>query len=293
MSKSNKLVFFGTEDFSAKSLEALIEAGFNIVAVITKPDSKVGRGQKSMPPKVKKIAEKNNLRLFQPDKLANIASDIKNLEPSHGVLVAYGKIIPQSFIDIFPGGIINLHPSELPRYRGPAPIEAVIINGDKDTAISLMKLTAAMDAGPVYLQKKVALAGNETRPELYEKLATLGATLLASNLSAIISGSLKPTDQDNSKATYTKLLTKEAGLIDWSKPADILEREVRAYLGYPRSATELFGHKVIVTKARVAQSTDDGQLVRPCNNSYLEIQELIGPSGKTMSGADFIRGYAR
>ena len=168
---SKTIVFFGTEEFSAVSLRRLIDDGFSIPAVITKPDSKKGRGKKMVPSAVKILAEEYKIPVWQPRKLADIVSDIKSLDDPIGVLVSYGKIIPQSVIDLFSPGIVNVHPSLLPKYRGPSPIETAILNGDDKTGISIMQLSADMDAGPVYDQLEVGLDGNETAPQLEEKLA--------------------------------------------------------------------------------------------------------------------------
>ncbi len=280
MTKSKRLIFLGTEDFSAPALEALLAAGWPVLAVVTKPDSPAGRGQQLKSPKVKDLAEKAKIKVLQPDKLTGINDEVAALKPDFGVLVAYGKIIPQSTLDLFPDGVINLHPSLLPRYRGPSPIEAAILNGDKETGLSLIRLTAQMDAGPVYAQQRVELKGTETKPELYRLLARQGADFLLKRLEAIADGYLAPKPQIEAEATYTKLIKKEDGVLDMSKPAEQLEREVRAYAGWPKSSMELFGQKVIVTKAEVI----DGKF---------QIKELIAPSGREMSGADFNRGYQK
>lgn len=293
MKKSAKLVFFGTEDFSAKSLETLISNGWNILAVVTKPDFKAGRGQKLTEPKVKAIAKASKIKVLQPDKLTGFEKEIKYLEPTHGVLVAYGKIIPQAVIDAFPGGIINVHPSLLPKYRGPAPIEAAILNGDRETAISLMRLTAGLDEGPVYTQTRVDLSGDENRIELTEKLSALGAKSLSDNLEGIVDGTLIPIAQDDDIATYTHLLKKEDGYTDLNESAEQIERKTRAFLGYPKLKTRIFGHEIVVTKSRVAEDNHDGKLVLGCNPGYLEILELIAPSGRTITGQDFKRGYSK
>jgi methionyl-tRNA formyltransferase len=291
MSKSARLIFFGTENFSVPSLEALLKADWPLLAIVTKPDSKAGRGQKVTEPKIKKIAESHKIKVLQPQKVSEINDQISQLQPTHGVLVAYGKIIPQSTLDLFPEGIINVHPSLLPQYRGPAPVEAAILNGDKQTGISLMRLEAKMDAGPVYYQEHIKLSGREDRLSLNRDLSQRGAELLTHHLPKIIDGELQPKSQDDSAATYTKLLKKGDGVMDWNQPAEVLERQVRAYAGWPKSVAEVSSQKIIVTKARVAKDKNDGALVMQANPGYLEIQELVAPSGRTMSGGDFLRGY--
>ncbi len=291
MKKFVPLVFFGTEDFSAASLLALIKAGWPIRFIVTRSDTHSGRGRRLIQPQVKQIGLSHNIEVLQPDRLVQVTSQITSSGANYGVLVAYGKIIPQSVIDLFPGGIVNVHPSLLPKYRGPAPIEAVILNGDNQTGISLMGLSAAMDAGPIYYQELVELSGRETKIELSRELASISARTLIDRLPNIISGQLKPQPQNDSAASYTKLIAKVDGIIDWAKPASQLEREVRAYAGWPKSQATIYGQNVIITKARVVQDASVGDLVMPAERGYLEILELIGPSGRSMSGAEFKRSY--
>lgn len=162
--KSHKIIFFGTEDNSLATLQRLVEHGFSVAAVITKPDAARGRGQKITEPPVKTYAKQHEIPVWQPDKLREIIDNIKNLQPIAGVLVSYGKIIPQSVIDLFEPGIINIHPSLLPRWRGPSPIEAAISHRDEKTGVTIMKLDARMDGGPIYAQEKIQLDQTETKP---------------------------------------------------------------------------------------------------------------------------------
>ncbi|HVO86140.1 MAG TPA: methionyl-tRNA formyltransferase [Candidatus Binatia bacterium] len=288
---SKKLIFFGTEDFSATSLRALLDGEYEIAAVVTKPDAKAGRGQKLSLSKVKQLAQQADIRLFQPEKVADINEQLASLEVDYAVLVAYGKIIPSSTLGIFAGGIINLHPSLLPKYRGPSPIETAILNGDEKTGVSLIKLTSGMDEGPIYVQKVVDILPDANRLSLSAFLSKIGSELLVDKLPDILSGNLEPKPQDNSAATYCNLLSKQDGLVDWSEPAVTIERKIRAFLGYPRSRTKLHDKDVIITRARVADDKQNGSLVVGCNPGWLEILELIAPSGRSISGADFLRGY--
>ena len=260
---------------------------------MTKPAAASGRGLKFKTPKVKFIAERAGVKTFQPEKLSDVIEDLKELEPSHGVLVSYGKILPQEVIDIFPGGIINVHPSLLPEWRGPSPIETTILSGDEQTGISLMLLSAEMDAGPVYKQQVWPLNGTETRLWLYKQLAVAGASLLVDNLEAILDGTLEPKDQDESAATYSKILKKSDGLIDWDSESTMqIERKVRAYQGFPKTTAKIWDkYDVIVTKVRPAQDKNDGELVIGTKDSYIEVQELTAPSGRSVSGKDFKLGY--
>lgn len=286
MSKS--LIFFGTEDFSAASLIALIDGGWRIGAVITRPDSRRGRGRLLSQPAVKRIAQAHGIEVFQPESPTDILGNLPDAEA--GILVAYGKIIPQSLIDAFPRGIINLHPSLLPKYRGPSPIETAILNGDEQTGITLMSLSAAMDSGPIYAQQEIPLNGQETQPELYDRLAELGAKFLIGKLSSILDGSLKPVEQNDKQATYTKLITTQDGLLDTSRPAEVLERQVRAYAAWPRCRLKLDDQPVIVTKAKLTAGPKDGNLIIPCQPGYLEILELIVPGQKPVTGRQFMIG---
>jgi methionyl-tRNA formyltransferase len=289
---SAKIIFFGTEDFSLTALTGLIEAGYEIAAVVTKPDSKRGRGQVLTAPSVKILAERHNIPVWQPAKLTDIADDVRALQPVTGVLVSYGKIIPQSIIELFTPGIINVHPSLLPKYRGPSPIESAILHGDSSTGVSIMQLSRAMDAGPVYAVKNHPLYGAETQLELYHTLAVIGTNLLIETLPAILDGSLTPTPQDEEKATYCPLLTKSDALLDsQTLTSDQAERRVRAYLGYPKARIDSNGLQLIVTKAHLA-ATKNTPLDLECKDgAFLIIDELISPHGRRMSADAYLRGH--
>ena len=305
--QTNRIIFFGTEDFSAASLHALIKAGYPIAAVITKPDSKKGRGQTLVPPAVKLIAEQYNIPVWQPLKLRDITDQIRALQPVAGILVSFGKIIPQSTIDLFTPGIINVHPSRLPLYRGPSPLESAILNGDKETGVSIMQLSAAMDAGPVYSFTPHIMRGNEQQDTFYATMAELGAEALLEALPSILDGSLKPRPQDESKATYCQLIKKDDGLIDWSKTATQIEREIRAYRGWPRSRTTIQGLDVIITNATVLSippaskktpgtfeviTTQNGNTaIIHTSEGAIEIQSIKPVDKKEMPIQAFLSGY--
>jgi methionyl-tRNA formyltransferase len=288
-----KIIFFGTEDFSLTALTGLIEAGYDIAAVVTKPDSKKGRGQTLTPPSVKVLATRYNIPVWQPTKLVDITANIQALQPVAGVLVSYGKIIPQSIIDLFTPGIINVHPSLLPKYRGPSPIESAILHGDAETGVSIMQLAAAMDAGPVYTAKTYPLTGTETRPELYHALADVGTNLLLETLPMIIDKSLAPTPQDEAAASYCQLLQKEDSFLDpKTHTASQAERHVRAYLHFPKTKIQLGEYTLIITKAHVGDHQKTPLDVLCQDGAFLIVDELIAPSGRQMSAEAFLRGYA-
>ncbi|HEV7952280.1 MAG TPA: methionyl-tRNA formyltransferase [Candidatus Saccharimonadales bacterium] len=293
MNTSQKIVFFGTEDFSLTALTGLIEAGYTVAAVVTKPDSKKGRGQQLIAPAVKTLASRFNIPVWQPANLNDIADDIKTLGPVAGVLVSYGKIVPQSIIDLFTPGIINVHPSLLPKYRGPSPIESAIINGDAATGVTIMQLAAKMDAGPIYAAKEHPLQGVETRPELYHALADIGTNLLLETLPRILDGSLEPILQNDDAASYSHLLRKtDADLNLASLTATQAERRIRAHIGFPKSKITLLNQSIIITKAHVSDQQKTPLDVIFQDGAYLCIDELIAPSGRRMNAEAFLNGYA-
>ena len=289
---SKTIIFFGTEDFSVVILTSLIERGYHIAAVVTKPDTKRGRGRQLTMPLVKEVALQHGIAVWQPLKVNEINDRIAALGDIAGILVSYGKIIPKSTIALFNPGIINVHPSLLPKYRGPSPIESAITNGDTKTGISIMQLSAEMDAGPVYAIEEYALHGDETQPELYDILAHLGGNLLATVLPNILNETLKPTPQDESQASYCKLLSKDDANLNLSSlSAAKAEQLIRAHLGFPKSKVTINSHQIIVTKAHVTDNPKT-PLDLPCQDgAYLSIDELIAPSGRRMDQSAFLRGY--
>jgi len=289
---SKTIVFFGTDDFSLIVLKNLVESGYIVATVVTKPDSKSGRGQKTEMSEVKKYAIKNNIDVWQPDKISEINDKlIKYGNNIIGIVVSYGKIIPKSTIDLFNPGIVNVHPSLLPKYRGPSPIESAIINCDKETGVTIMKLTPEMDAGPVYGYIVHKLLGIETRLGLRESLAYDGSTTLLSLLPGIIDGSIQPKPQNDDEAVYCKLITKNDSYLNSEITASMAEHQVRAYLGFPKTKIDVIGHKIIITKAHVSNEHKTLLDIRFKDNNYLSVDELIAPSGRTMSAREFLNGY--
>src|SRR5688500_17078175 len=212
---SKTLIFFGNERLvsglkrtNAPTLRALINAGYHIAAVVSHHTGSRSRSNRKL--EVAEIAAAHNIPVLLPNRPIEIIDTLRNLNADAAVLAAYGRIIPQSIIDLFPKGIINIPPSLLPKYRGPTPIESAILNGDSETGVSIMQLTAGMDEGPVYAQSKITLSGDETKFDLFEKIAPIGADLLIRILPSILDGSLKPAPQEASAATYCNLLTKES-----------------------------------------------------------------------------------
>lgn len=303
MNDERPLVFFGTSDFSVPTLEQLIDGEYKVAAVVTQPDRTGGRGKKPLIPAVKQLAEQYNIPVLQPTQFDDeLTSTLATLKPYAGVSVSYGRIIPSGVLELFPGGVINIHTSLLPKYRGSSPIEQAILHGDKETGISLMQLDEGMDTGPVYLRAKQPLRGDETRPELYDQLSQLGAITLLEHLDDILDGDLTPKPQAEGEATKAPMISKSDGVIDWHKPAEQLEREIRAYLGWPGSRCTLFDREVTITKAHVDELGDlpagevetSGQALRVGTGTQVLNIEYLKPAGKNeMTAADFLRGLSR
>jgi len=295
-----RIVFFGTDAFSVPSLVHLLAADWNVVAVVTKPDSRTGRGQELTSPAVKRLAEARHIPVFQPAKLPEIEGQLRDLSPAVGIVVAYGRLIPTSTLNLFPKDVINVHASLLPKYRGASPIESAILAGEESTGVTLMQLDAGLDTGPTYDNSTLQLVGTENRLSLYEKLAELGADLLETKLTAILDGTIVPIPQDSTQATTTRLITKDDGRLNWSQPAEILERQIRAYLGWPGSRTELASTEVTITEARVLPK--DGPAGTPYKTPASELAvyaskgsliiDRLKPAGKReMTGPEFLTGH--
>lgn len=300
----NKILFFGNERLgtglatTAPTLQALIADGYNITGVVVAQKA-LGKSRQTKEQEVVQLAEKHNIPVFAPAKLADIHDELLSIEAEAAVLIAYGKLVPQSIIDIFPKGIINIHPSLLPLHRGSTPIESVILAGDKQTGVSLMQLASEMDAGPVYSQTTIDLNGNETKQDLADELQQLGAEMLVRDLPKILDGSLPAVEQDESFATYDGRISKADGLIDFNLPAVVLERQIRAYAGWPRSRTTIEGVEVIITKSQAVEGEatigavvrNSGQLGLGCSEGILIIDELMPVGKKVMSASAFVNGY--
>lgn len=298
MTKTSKtLIFFGNERLStgfvphgAPTLQALIDNGYDVKAVVSNFTRATSRKARKL--EVQEVAEAHNIPVLLPQRLRDIKEKLAAYGAEAAVLVAYGKMVPQDIIDIFPKGIINIHPSLLPQYRGSTPIESAILDGAPETGVSLMKLVKEMDAGPVWAQEKVTLRGNETKQALTETLLEKGKNMLIQHLPSILEGTLQAKLQNDLAATYTRLLTKADGVLDTkNKTAKQLEREIRAFAVWPKSRTVLYGKDIIVTKAIPHLAAGNYQLAIPCaNDTFLEITELISQSGKKVSAQAFLNG---
>lgn len=292
MSTLPKIVFFGSGPVASDTLKAL-RSHFDIEAIITKPRPAGHRG--GVP--VLAFSEAHAIPCFTPTTKKEL-SDLFNtatFSSKVGLVVDYGIIISRSVIDFFPLGIVNSHFSLLPYWRGADPITFSILGNKPETAgVSLMLINERLDEGQLIAQKPFNLPRDTTTPQLTEALVKLSNKLLIEILPKYLAGAIKPYPQPAHTPTFSRKLTKEDGVLDPTKNAARLALEVRAFAGWPKSKLALFGHTVVVKKARVTRSQSDGALVIPCaNNTFLEILELTAPSGKTMNGADFLRGYSK
>ena len=260
------LVFFGTDAFSDTTLKALLTSGYNIGLVITKPDAPVGRKRILTSPAVKITAERHNIPVAQPERLLDLVDTLQGHFEA-GIVVAYGKIIPQAFLDSLPGGLINVHGSLLTKYRGASPIEATLLNGDPVTGISLMKLDAGMDTGPIYTEAQYEIQPGDNQATLYEKLALIGADILVRDLDAILDGTLTSHPQEEAKATKVGMIKKSDGEIDWTKPAHQIANQIRAYVTWPGSKATIGEEEVTITSA--------SELQVDVTSEYLADQEHI------------------
>ncbi|KKT42314.1 MAG: Methionyl-tRNA formyltransferase [Candidatus Giovannonibacteria bacterium GW2011_GWA2_44_13b] len=300
----SNLVFFGTSEFAVLALDVLIKNGTSPVAAVTSPDRPAGRGKKLTVSPVKEFLNER-LVLLQPEKLdSQLILKLKELSADMGVIASYGKILPKELIEIFPKGILNIHPSLLPKYRGASPIQAVILNGDAETGVSIILLDEKMDHGPVLAQSSNLGLGNlscATYLSLHDSLAKLGAELLIETIPKWLNGEIIPHPQDDSQATFTKLIKKEDGKIDWTKSAEKIERTVRAFYPWPCAFTDTGGKRLKIVKAEIIENKNS---LKPgtffehekfpaiaCGEKALNLLAVQPAGKKEMSGEAYLRGH--
>ncbi|MBI2632792.1 MAG: methionyl-tRNA formyltransferase [Parcubacteria group bacterium] len=313
-----KIAFFSGAEFGVPALNALLKQNDEIV-VVTKVPKPTGRNQVLQKTIIHEIAEKNNLKIFTPQKLnTEFIDEFRKTNPDLIVVAAYGKIIPQEILDTPKYGALNIHPSLLPRWRGASPIQYTLLNGDMETGVTIMKVDAQMDHGPI-IKYKISKIKNQKyiTGELSAMLAEIGAWLLIDILPDYIAGKIKPIEQDHEKATYTKLIKKEDGKIDWNKSAEQIERETRAYNPWPLSFTFMPDNKKIaILKSSVLPILEDhpcqlpgslshdfrdyafgeiipnkNTLLVQCGNGILEILELQPEGKKIQTAKEFLNGH--
>ncbi len=257
-----KILFMGTPDFAVPSLKALIENNYEIVGVVTKVDStrRGSRGLKIMPPPVKEYAQSQGIPVLQPEKLSkepDVIQRIAQLNPDLIITCAYGQLLPKSLLDIPKYGTINVHGSLLPKYRGAAPIQWSIINGDTKTGITTMYTELGMDTGDMLLKEEIDIPIDMTAGELYDKMSLLGANTLIKTLKALENGELKPEKQDENQVTYASKIDKNTGLIDWAQPTLAIHNRIRGTTPWPGAYTELCGTRIKICCSSLINYPDE------------------------------------
>ncbi len=237
-----KIVYFGSDDYSAEHLKFMVDSGFGVKLVVTQPDKPKGRGKKVLPTPVKKIAVKKGIEVITPMKVSEIHDVLR--EYDIGILVSFGKIIPEKILSAPRLGIFNVHPSLLPRYRGASPINRALESGDKETGVTLMKVSSKLDAGPIVLQRRIEIGDFESFGDLEKKLIEEGKKILSEFFKIVESGEIPMKEQDESKATYAPKITKEDLIVDFSKPCEFVKNKIRAYDPKPGAFSNLNGNVV-------------------------------------------------
>lgn len=322
------IIFFGTNQFAIPSLQKIAE-NFNVALVVTKPAKPVGRKQELQPSAIEIEAKKLGLSMVSPENLDDkTIEQIKEINPLFYVVADYGKIISKEILNIPKKGAINIHPSELPKYRGASPIQTAILNGDKETAISIMLMDEKMDHGPILAQKMKKILPDDNYLLLYNRLAESASDFLVETIKKYLSGEIKPQPQDDSAATFTKLLKREDGEIDWDKTSGEIEKMIRAYDPWPGTFVEQVpplsvrgGQEGLVNKSPTSHSkskrlkilkaslssqnypnkqpgqffkTTNNQLAITCGQNTTLLIHTLQPEGKKpISGKQFIQGYLK
>jgi len=300
-----KLVFCGTPQFAVPTLEAVIAAGHEVALVLTQPDRPVGRTQELQAPPVKQAALKHSIPVLQPEKIKNnpeLRERLEAIAPDAILVVAYGRIIPQWMLDLPRHGNINLHGSLLPKYRGAAPIQWAVANGETVSGVTTMRLDAGLDTGPMLLAQAVPVGEEETAVDVYENLAEVGAPLMVETLRRLEAGELFPEAQDHSLATHAPILTRDDGRIDFSRTAKQICDRWRGFQPWPGAFTSLGGKKLIVHRLHVVQHPEsiapgiihlhEGRMLVGCGgSSVIELDEVQLEGKRRMAAAELLRGY--
>ena len=298
-----RLVFAGTPEFARRSLAAILDAGHEVALVLTQPDRPSGRGMRPAESAVKHLARERALAVFQPVTLRDSESlaRIVAVQPQVLVVAAYGLILPQGVLDCAPFGALNVHASLLPRWRGAAPIQRAILAGDRESGITIMKMDAGLDSGPMLAQSATPITEDDDAGTLHDRLAGLGAEMIVSALAAVETGQASCTPQPATGVTYARKIDKAESVLDWSRPASELARAVRAFRPAPGATSSLAGATVKIWQAHVEQGTGtpgEALAVGPkgilvaCGVGALAVTQLQRAGGKRLSAAEFLRGQA-
>ncbi len=303
------ILFWGTSEFTVPSLQALLEAGFRVLGVVTTPDKPVGRKQLLTPPPIKVFAESKKIPVYQPETLKPVGYTLELPEADLFVVAAYGKIIPKNILEKPRLGALNIHPSLLPRWRGPSPIQFTILSGDTETGVTIIKMDELMDHGDIVANSKFEIRNPKiTYPELHDELAKAGAKLLIETLSKWIREEITPVSQDESNVTFSKILKKEDGRINWEKPAQDIERQIRAFTPWPGSWTEwprkdrpyrlridealALDYEILDGGAGYISQTENYPLLVKTSKGSLSVTKLTIEGGKSMSANSFLKGHS-
>jgi methionyl-tRNA formyltransferase len=302
-----KLVFCGTPAFAVPTLKLALRAGYDVPLVVTQPDRPVGRDQVLTPPPVKTAAMEAGIRVTQPEKIKNNAefrAELEAIAPDAILVVAYGRIIPKWMLDLPRLGNLNLHGSLLPKYRGAAPVQWAIANGEGSTGASTMRLDEGLDTGDILLQRQMALAPSMTAVDVFPLLAEMGADLMMETLRGLDAGTITPEKQDESKATLAPILTRDDGRMDFARPAMTLFNRWRGFQPWPGAWTMLGGkklavHRMLPTEVRGARSrppgellVDQGTMFVACGEgTWLELVEVQPEGKRRMTAGEFLRGH--
>ena len=300
-----RIVFMGTPDFAAASLDALLKNGYNIAGVFTQPDKAKGRGMEISFSPVKELALENEIPVFQPAKMRDGAalSILQSLKPDLVVVVAYGRILPDDILSVPPLGTINVHGSLLPRYRGAAPIQWSVLNGDEKTGVTTMYLSSAMDAGDIIFSEETEIGEYETSGELYDRLKKLGAELLIKTVRAIEAGCAPRTPQDETQATYVSMLDKSLSPLDFTKPARAVVKWVCGLQPWPVAtaglgdvvlkiySARLTHHHTEAVPGSIVSTGKDGIEIACGDGETVLLTEVQAPGKKRMPAEDYLRGH--
>jgi methionyl-tRNA formyltransferase len=296
-----RLIFLGTPAFAVPTLEAVAQA-HEVILVVTQPDRPKGRGQELAASQVKLAATRLGLPVYQPERIRRpeAQAQLASLKPEIMVVVGYGQIIPQSVIDLAPRGIVNVHASLLPKYRGAAPIQWAIVNGETRTGVTTMQINAGLDTGDILLMRETGIGPEETAVELSTRLAAMGAELLIETLDGLASGAIEPRKQDDSQASLAPILKKEDGVIRWAEPASTIHNRVRGLLPWPGAYTHFRGQRLHVWCARISGdraalppgrvALGPGFRVACGDGTVLELIEVQLEGRKRMGGDAFANG---
>lgn len=296
-----RVIFMGTPRFACPSLQRLIDRGDEIAAVVTQPDRPKGRGQKPLPPPVKEVAERHGLPVLQPVKVRapEFIESVREMNPDVVVVVAFGQILPKALLEIPRYGCINVHASLLPRYRGAAPLNWCIINGETETGVTTMQMDPGLDTGDMLLKKATPIGPDEDACSLHDRLSLIGADVLHETLDLLVRGKLAPEKQDDALSCYAPLLKKEDGCIDWNRDARTIHNLVRGMTPWPGAFTYLDGKLVKVYRARIGEgrgtpgtvlaASRDGIEVA-CGDGSLLLDELQLEGKKRLPVRDFLAG---